>query len=354
MSKSGWMARHADFPWLSLDDRARVEESLRAIGTLAPGEHVARIAKAGEGNMNLTLRAMLSRAGDVRTVIVKQSRPWVEKYNQIDAPWDRANVEAAFLRRAGTIPDVALRMPRLLGDDPQRRILVTEDLGAGSDFSFRYSARGDATALDPRVLKQLGEWLAALHDATANQFDPALANRAMRALNHAHMFEIPLNDPPMLDLDALSHGLADAARELRDDTVFRQSVRAAAERYLADGLCLLHGDFFPGSWLKTERGVFVIDPEFGYFGDREFDLGVAVAHLALAERSMTEPATFLNAYGAQKFDRQRIGINAGIEVMRRLIGVAQLPLRADANRAALLQRARAAVIRKDWQCLWSD
>ena len=44
------------------------------------------IARAGDGNMNCTLRASLGG----RTLILKQSRPYVAKYPSIPAPLDRA------------------------------------------------------------------------------------------------------------------------------------------------------------------------------------------------------------------------------------------------------------------------
>ena len=42
--------------------------------------------------MNCTLRVTTTR----RSFILKQARPWVEKYPQIAAPVERARVEAAF------------------------------------------------------------------------------------------------------------------------------------------------------------------------------------------------------------------------------------------------------------------
>ena len=49
--------------------------------------------------------------------------------------------------------------------------------------------------------------------------------------------------------------------------------------YLSDdGGVLLHGDYYPGSWLKTDAGFRVIDPEFCFLGPPEFDLGVLAAH----------------------------------------------------------------------------
>jgi 5-methylthioribose kinase len=350
MAKADWIERYPTFPWLAANDPGAVGRVLRETGVIAPNERVDRVEKAGEGNMNLTLRVAIARGGRSRSVIVKQSRPWVEKYDAIDAPWDRANVEAAFYERVANLPEVARRMPKLLGADRESRVLVLEDLGRGSDFFGLYLGE----ALEPPVIDALGGWLRALHDATHDARDERLANREMRRLNHAHIFQIPLNDPPPLDLAKLAPDVPAAAADLRGDAGYRRAVAEAGERYLADGDCLLHGDFFPGSWMRTDRGMFVIDPEFCFFGDREFDLGVAVAHFALARRPVADVERFFRAYGdpGVRVDRAALSTTAGIEVMRRLIGVAQLPLGRDLDRAALLRRSRDAVVAEDWRLLW--
>ena len=55
---------------------------------------------------------------------------------------------------------------------------------------------------------------------------------------------------------------------------------ALGERYLRqNGSSLIHGDLFPGSLLQTGSGELrVIDPEFCFCGDPEFDIGVFYAN----------------------------------------------------------------------------
>lgn len=344
MTRAQWIERYPDFPWLAPGDTHTAERLLRSMSLLGASEPVDRVDRAGEGNMNLTLRVTIG----ARTLILKQSRPWVEKYDHIAAPWDRANVEAGFYHRAATIDLVASRMPRLLGSDRGSCTIAIEDLGVARDFFGVYA---DAP-LTRDTLITLSHWLRVLHDATRDRPDSALANRDMRALNHAHIFDIPLRDPPPLDLDNVSPGLALAASRLREHDPYRSRVAAAARRYLQDGPVLLHGDFFPGSWISTARGVFIIDPEFCFFGDPEFDLGVSIAHLALARRPISDAIAFVDAYGQAGVDPAQLASAAGIEVMRRLIGVAQLPLSPELDRPALLLRSRDAVASDDWRRLW--
>jgi len=343
---------HPGFPWLEAGEPRAVAAWLRARGWLAPGDDVLRCAPAGEGNMNLVLRVETSS----RCVVVKQSRLWVEKYDGIAAPFDRALFEQRFYARAAALPAVAAGMPRLLAADPEARALLLEDLAPARDFTWLYAR--DGAALAPRVLDALARWLCAARGCTRGEPDPAFANREMRALQAEHVFHVPYANPPALDLDAIESGLAAVQRELAADARHRAAVAATEARYLADGPCLVHGDFFPGSWLEVADGVRVIDPEFGFFGDPELDLGVAVAHLALAGRPAASACGFVEAYaaadGAGAIDRSRLARYAGAEVARRLLGVAQLALRTAAGeRAALVRRAREALIAGDAALLFA-
>ncbi len=74
--------------------------------------------------------------------ILKQSRPWVEKYPGVAAPWDRALGEARFYREVEVRETVAKYLPKLLGFDSKERLLRVEDLGELQDFTFLYSHGG--------------------------------------------------------------------------------------------------------------------------------------------------------------------------------------------------------------------
>ncbi len=349
MNKTDEVRARPDFPWLSLDDAAGLETFLRKRGWLVADERMLACEKPGEGNMNLTIRVRTNR----RSFIVKQARPWVEKYDHIPAPWDRMQYECRFYERARSIPLVARSMPQLLGADPQAHALMLEDLADAQVLTSLYA--GDS--LSRRELAGLGCYLRALHDATRGVSDPLLANRAMRKLNHEHIYQFPLAENNGLELDKFQVGLDAAAACLRDDQQYRRLVRQTGERYLADGSCLVHGDYFPGSWLRTAAGIRVIDAEFCYYGDGEFDLGCAVAHLALASQPRQDAVALLGAYdeapGGHPVQSSLVASYAAVEVMRRLIGVAQLPLTGDrVDRSRLLDRSRQALVRQSWELLW--
>ena len=340
-SRARFEGEHPGVFHLDAEAPAELEVYLAGRGLLAPGESVLAVSRAGEGNMNCAVR--VTTGG--RSLILKQSRPWVEKYPQFAAPWDRALREIQFYELVADTPAVAARMPRLLHADVVARLLVLEDVGAGADLTGIY--RG--AALCPEVVDALADYLTALHGGFREESRrQPLPNREMRALNHAHIFEIPLQRENGLALDQIQPGLQAIGDLLKSDGDYVAMVRQlGATVYLADGECLVHGDFFPGSILASPSGPRVIDPEFGYFGRSEFDGGVFLAHLRLGSQAPAVAARFLDRYRPPPGHDLGIMLRlAGVEIMRRLIGYAQLPLRGGlSERHAWLLRSRELVLR---------
>jgi 5-methylthioribose kinase len=157
-----------------------------------------------------------------------------------------------------------------------------------------------------------------------------LTNRDMRALNHAHLFEIPLDPSNGIDLDAITPGLSDAAARLHQNDRFCGAIRELGAIYLEDGTSLLHGDFYPGSWVWAGTEPRIIDPEFCFVGPPEYDVGVMLAHLVMADCPADIRIATLGAYERPPGFNNRLADRfVGMEIMRRLIGVAQVPLVRD-------------------------
>jgi len=341
---------HPNFPWLDADCVSTIEAFLRKRTWIGPDETVAGCTKAGDGNMNLTLRIET----DSRTFILKQARPWVEKYDHIAAPWDRILYEQRFYERIQSIPTVAAAMPSLIASDAQARVIIMEDMGTSGVFSQAYN--GETVPDDNR--KALAQYLAALHSETRDDTGSDFANREMRMLNHEHMFLVPLAVENGMDLDAFESGLCKAASDLQSDLTFVDRVRETGERYLEDGPCLQHGDYFPGSWLNTRQGARIIDPEFCFRGDPEFDVGICLAHLRLSNHSPNHAAQFIKDYTTHAdgiaLQGRWIARYASVEIMRRLLGVAQLPIAPSTKaRRAWLTDSLRAMRAETIEALWS-
>lgn len=305
---------------LSLDPTS-VQQFLVEKNWLFPEEEVQQTEVPGAGNMNFTIRVKTNQ----RTFILKQSRPYVEKYPQVPAPADRVLREGEFYGLTARIPALSARTPQLLAIDQEQSVLQLEDLGVGSDFTGIYAGNKQ---LSTEELSELLDFALVLHDSFQDLPEAErITNRAMRSLNHEHIFHYPFVNENGLDLDQILPGLEKSAAPLRQNSQLKHRVKALGEQYLEDGPCLLHGDYFPGSWLQTPQGIRIIDPEFCFFGPREFELGVMLAHLKLSAQSEAIQ-DFALAYYRQKspLDESLAQSFAAVEVLRRLIGLAQLPL----------------------------
>ena len=107
---------------------------------------------------------------------------------------------------------------------------------------------------------------------------PRFRNEAMRRLNHEHIFDVPLRAEGSLAerLDQITPGWTRPARRCAATEHFAKQWRTWGAATLSrEGTALIHGDFFPGSLLRIgDGGLRVIDPEFSFCGDPEFDIGV--------------------------------------------------------------------------------
>ncbi|MEM9176229.1 MAG: phosphotransferase [Myxococcota bacterium] len=324
-------------------DPTATEQFLARQGWLAPRERVLALEKAGEGNMNRTLRATTDR----RSLILKQSFPWCARFPDIPAPVGRIGVEVAFYAFARREPALAERMPAILGFAEDDHVALIEDLGVARDLVGLYSGERLAAG----ELATLVELAHALHALPLSADDARrLRNAEMRALNHEHIFDLPLQPDNGFDLEARATGLTAVAEEARANRDYVAAVAALGRIYLdCEGPALLHGDYYPGSFLRTDRGLMLIDPEFAFPGPPEFDLSVLVAHLVFAGGEPEAVVDEVLAHYATPVDRTLVEGFAGAELMRRALGVSGLAV------AFPLETLRAWVVQSTrWVAGWRN
>ncbi|MEM6583852.1 MAG: phosphotransferase [Pseudomonadota bacterium] len=312
------------------------EDLLKSKNWIPAGANIVSITIAGAGNMNLVERVRFD-TGESR--ILKRARGWVEKYPDIPAPIERAGVEAAFYQSVkGSVAGAG--MPTHLAYDEPESANLLQDLGEGTDGMFVY---GEAD-LPISQLNAVADWVSSLHEIpVTDSMRNTFRNAAMRELNALHIFNFPLDAENGLELDQLTPGLQAAADELKRNEHFVGAVKEVEDWYQRPssrpGDVLLHGDLYPGSWLTNSDGLYVIDPEFCWIGPAEWDIGVLLAHLRLSDQPPDLSAAFLERYG-RPVDEVLLKKITGIEMMRRIIGVAQLPLDIDlARKKSLLEEA---------------
>lgn len=307
---------------------------LQNLGFWNADERIIHTSVPGESNMNLVLRIRTNQG----SYILKQAKPYVRKYPQIPAPISRIEIEYQFLKQLDNNPFLASLSPKVLQYDATNHIMLMEDLGEGSDFLLLY---GGQQQLKSAEIQHLVDYLMHLHQLEITNFP---ATGEMRELNHEHIFNFPFLEENGFDLDSIQPGLQEASLPYKTDSVLKQRIQALGNRYLADGKVLMHGDFYPGSWLQVSSGIKIIDPEFGGLGDAEFDLGVLLAHLDLSAQAEELSAQVQKQYNLP-VDWTLVQHYRGVEILRRLIGIAQLPVSLSLDeKKSLLARARTYLL----------
>lgn len=296
-------------------------------------ENIQKVESPGEGNMNVLMRVVT----DKRTFILKQSRAYVRKYPDVAAPIERIDAEHEFyLAIRGA--NIEAHTPRVLAYAPAHYLMMMEDLGAGEDMTQIYS-ECDVAVEDVTCLLTI---LAHIHKQKVPDDFPL--NLALRKLNHAHLFVLPYMLDNGFQLDDVQQGLQALSMPYKTDKTLYAIIDKLGQHYLSQGTTLLHGDYYPGSWMKAKGQLYIMDPEFCFVGAKEYDVGVMAAHLIMTTGEHTWLNTVCATY-ANKLDEQLVYQYAGMEILRRLIGLAQLPLkRTIEEKAALLKLARELVM----------
>ncbi len=161
------------------------------------------------------------------------------------------------------------------------------------------------------------------HDAIQKLFR---GNAELKKLNHAHIFYYPYLEDNGFDLDTIQPGLQHIAMHYKTDAVLKRHLKDLGDVYLQTGGALIHGDYYPGSWLKTKSGIKIIDPEFSHLGSPEFDIGVMMANLKMARLEHKLKQVWDHYKVPAVFSVPLMLRFCGAEIMRRVIGLAQLPL----------------------------
>tara|TARA_B100001057_G_scaffold501240_1_gene622361 strand:+ start:7996 stop:8964 length:969 start_codon:yes stop_codon:yes gene_type:complete len=291
-----------------------LEDFLDPHKVLHKGEKIVEITKAGEGNMNLVLRIKTNR----RSFILKQSRSYAEKFPSIKAPIERINTEYLFYK---TMINNGFKnnIPNIISYQKNDFFMILEDVGK-SDFLNIYTSKN----IDIKTIEILFEILNNIHSCKVVFDYPS--NHKLKELNHQHMFVLPFNRDNGFDLNSIQYGLKELADDFIDDERLKIKALSIGDRYLRTGKTLLHGDFYPGSWMKYKNQIYVIDPEFSFLGDSEFDFAIFTAHLILINSDTSVLDHIENNFINKEHNKTLYYKYIGIEIIRRLIGIAQLPI----------------------------
>ena len=311
---------------------SEIEKYLKKeLNIFSSDEQVHNVEVPGEGNMNVVLRVETNK----KSFILKQSRPYVNKYPNIKNSEKRIIVEDQFYELI-IKSEIQKFFPKKIDFIKKDLILLIEDLGQCRDMSYLYSSKN----MNLDHFNSLIYILESIHKTKVNSFP---SNYSLKELNHEHIFVLPFqkND---FQLDDIQSGLKKLSTYITNDSNINDVVKRIGDMYLKVGNTLLHGDYYPGSWMEKDDNVYVIDPEFSHLGFKEFDLGVMAAHLTMITESEDYLNKIIKAY-SENIDKSIFYKVSGIEIIRRIIGLAQLPLDMSLNaKEKLLNIAKKMIL----------
>ena len=311
---------------------SEIEKYLKKeLNIFSSDEQVHNVEVPGEGNMNVVLRVETNK----KSFILKQSRPYVNKYPNIKNSEKRIIVEDQFYELI-IKSEIQKFFPKKIDFIKKDLILLIEDLGQCRDMSYLYSSKN----MNLDHFNSLIYILESIHKTKVNSFP---SNYSLKELNHEHIFVLPFqkND---FQLDDIQSGLKKLSTYITNDSNINDVAKRIGDMYLKVGNTLLHGDYYPGSWMQKDDNVYVIDPEFSHLGFKEFDLGVMAAHLTMITESEDYLNKIIKAY-SENIDKSIFYKVSGIEIIRRIIGLAQLPLDMSLNaKEKLLNIAKKMIL----------
>ena len=311
---------------------SEIEKYLKKeLNIFSSDEQIHNVEVPGEGNMNVVLRVETNK----KSFILKQSRPYVNKYPNIKNSEKRIIVEDQFYELI-IKSEIQKFFPKKIDFIKKDLILLIEDLGQCRDMSYLYSSKN----MNLDHFNSLIYILESIHKTKVNSFP---SNYSLKELNHEHIFVLPFqkND---FQLDDIQSGLKKLSTYITNDSNINDVAKRIGDMYLKVGNTLLHGDYYPGSWMQKDDNVYVIDPEFSHLGFKEFDLGVMAAHLTMITESEDYLNKIIKAY-SENIDKSIFYKVSGIEIIRRIIGLAQLPLDMSLNaKEKLLNIAKKMIL----------
>jgi 5-methylthioribose kinase len=190
--------------------------------------------------------------------VIKQALPQL----RVEAAWfsrpERSGIEA---RCALALSDlVPGSVPEVVAIVPERSAFVMRSAPQGTETWKDHLLRGEIS-LD--VAQTVGRMLGRIHATSAGR--PGLAAE----FADTSFFDELRIDPYLRYVAAAAHDLAPALGEV-------------AGELLANGACLVHGDFSPKNLLVTPDGdVLLVDHEVAHWGHPAFDVAFVTNHLCL-------------------------------------------------------------------------
>ncbi len=248
------------------------------------------------------------------SLLLKQPKKWNASNNFLSPPpLETLKQEASFYELIRSYDYLSRFMPSFYLFDEENQLLILEDISDAENYYPIYKKHH----INNEELQQLVKWLNHLHRVRLQPKEKALLEQKnIQTYYVSSFFDFP--DKIKCGPD---HALAAELKQITDNSHVLDAIQSLKNNYQQGGFTLLHGDYQSGNWLISDGGVYIIDPKFSTFGRPEIDLGSLVGHLLLASLPATKIEMVFGSYEDKSIDKELVFRFAGLEMIRRLIGV---------------------------------
>ncbi len=202
----------------------------------------------------------------------------------------------------------------------------------------------------------LARFLSCVHSVTeARGIEASLfPNDQMRRLHGDHILLLPFRDNDF----GLSPAVEARAESIRADSELVRGIDELYRSYLEPRGSLVHADVQSSNVLLAASGPVLLDAEIAHVGDRAFDVGTLVAHVFLPAVARGEVAgggrtarkvwsAYLSRNAKAAGDRVQVDRYAAVEMLRRTIGAARVPVMQEDSAALACIDLALAVFRSE-------
>ena len=238
------------------------------------------ISEIGDGNINYVFRV---RDSGGKSLIIKQADKFIRSSGNA-ADTDRNRIEAQILQLEHRLSPS--HIPTIYLYDPVMCCLIMEDIG--DHENLRYALMAHKTF--PTLAKDMGEFLAdTLIPTTDLLLTPAQKKAAVKDYINPSMCDISerlVFTHPYTDNQGRNRPFPLNQSWLEQELYRDEGLKIAAAKlksnFMDNAQALLHGDLHSGSIFVKPGSTMVLDPEFAFYGPAGYDIGNVEAHFAIA------------------------------------------------------------------------
>ena len=235
----------------------------------------------GDGNINYIFRVVDPDSG--KSVIIKHADIGTRSGSRV-LGFDRNRIEAEILKMEGEFAPGLV--PEVYDYDATMSCLSMEDLS--DHVILRYELMNHKVF--PRLAEDISDFMVKTIVPTLDMVIPPsrkrelvqrYTNPALCAITEQLVYTEPFTNPPGRNkVFSLNAGFAE--RELFSDMTLRLEAAKLKYAFMNHTQALIHGDLHSGSIFVREDSTKIIDPEFACYGPIGYDVGNIVGNLCFA------------------------------------------------------------------------